>query len=111
MKKKGLVAVSLLAVALFALWQARLFADHRRADSVMRSLCSEIQGCRQRTGQFPPNLETLAEGKRTDWLRDLTNAVSITYDPGSAQARMPFLEVSVGYASISAQGSLEYHPH
>jgi hypothetical protein len=108
MKKKSLVAVVLLAVSLFALWQARQFADHRRADSVMRSLCREIQGYRQLTGQLPTNLDMIADGKKADWLKDLTNAVSITYDPG-AQDRMPYLAVSVGHASISVQGpSLDY---
>ena len=107
---KSLVAVGLLAVSLFALWQARQFADQRRADSVMRSLCREIQDYRQRTGQLPPDFDTMADSKRADWLKDLTNAVSITYDPGSnAQDRMPRLAVSVGRTSIAVQGpSLEW---
>src|SRR5262245_52652441 len=105
MRMKSLVAVGLLAVSLFALWQARQFADQRRADSITRSLCREIDFYRQRTGQLPPNLDTIADGKTADWLKALTNAASITYDPGSAQEdRMPRLEVSVGRTSISVQG-------
>ena len=110
MKKKSLIVVGLLAVCLFALWQARLSADHRRADSVMRSLCSEIQGYRQWAGHLPPNLDTIADGKKADWLKDLTNGVLITYDPGSSD-RMPHIDVSVGYASIYVNGStLDYPP-
>jgi|ERR1019366_2465422 hypothetical protein len=107
---KSLVAVGLLAISLFALWQARQFADQRRAHSVVHSLCREIQDYRQRTGQLPPNLDTIADRKRADWLKNLTNAVSITYDPG-AQDRMPRLAVSVGRTSIAVQGpSLECDP-
>ena len=110
MKKKCLVVASLLAVSLFALWQARLSADHRRAASVMHSLCREIQGYRQRTGQMPPTLDTIADGKKADWLKNLTNGVSINYVPGSGD-RLPHIDVSVGYASIYVNGStLDYSP-
>ena len=112
MNMKNLVAVGLLiAVSLFALWRAGQFADDRRADSVMRSLCKEIQGYRQRTGKLPPNLDTIADGKKADWLKDLTNGVSIIYDPG-APDRMPRLAVSVGRTTITEQEpSLDSYYH
>ena len=110
MIKKNLVAASVVAVFLFGLWQARQVADHRRAGSIMHSLCSEIQGYRQRTGQLPPDLDTIADGKKAGWLKDLTNAASVTYDSG-AQDRMPRLAVSVGHTSIAVQGTFEFYPH
>jgi hypothetical protein len=106
---KSLVAVGLLAFSLCGFWFARQVADQRRTDSVMRLLCSEIQDYRQRTGQLPPSLDAIADGEKAGWLRDLTNAVSITYDPGSAPDRMPRLTVSAGRTFMAVQGSgLEY---
>ena len=101
---KKLIAVGLLTVSLFSYLLARQVADQRRADSVLRSLCSEIRDYRHRTGHLPPSLDAIAGGDKSDWLRDLSNAMSITYDPGGAPDRMPRLTVSAGRTFMALQG-------
>jgi hypothetical protein len=99
----GLLAVGLLAVSLFVFLAAWQLVDEWRTDSTMRMLCREIQDYRQRTGQLPPNLDSIADGKAAGWLSDLTNSISITYDPG-APDRMPRLAVSARLSSRAVQG-------
>jgi hypothetical protein len=96
----------LSAVILLVCWKARLVADTRHTNEVMRSLCKELQAYRQRTGQLPPNLGVLAgsQGLGAGWLSSLTNNVAVTYDPGSSNS-MPFLSVNFGHAWHTVQGA------
>jgi len=97
------VAFTILALVLFGTWLAREAADRKRATVVMRLLYTGIHAYRQGSGHLPSSVDQISDG--TGWLRNATNGVSITYDPGSsAESRMPRLSVSVGHTMIAVQG-------
>jgi len=111
------VLVALLAVVLIAIvaYEGACWRNGRRVTAVTRLLYKGIQDYRQRTGQLPPRLDLLAEGKVVDagWLRNVTNTYSVSYDPGSSpEKRMPRLSVSAPLAGCMIQGpGLECPPN
>jgi hypothetical protein len=69
----------------------------------MQLLYTGIHAYRQGSGHLPSSLNQISDG--SGWLRNATNGVLITYDPGSsAESRMPRLSVSLGHTSIAVQG-------
>lgn len=102
-RKAASIAITILALILCAVWQVRVAEDRKRATAVIRLLYTGIHAYREGAGHLPSNLDQISDG--TGWLRNATNSVSITYDPGSsAENRMPRLSVSVGYSTIALQG-------
>lgn len=99
----ALFAFTILGLILLGTWQAREAADRKRATAVIRLLYTGIHAYRQGTGHLPSSLEQISD--RTGWLRNATNGIAVTYDPGSSAANsMPRLSVSAGHASIAIQG-------